>query len=37
MKGHWEKIEKDVDRYFYVSGEEPSNLPNAFVVSEEEA
>lgn len=28
---------RDVDRFFYVSGNKPSNLPNSFVVSKEEA
>jgi len=32
-KGHWEKIEKKVDRYFYIGGKNPSGLPNSFVVS----
>ncbi len=36
-QGHWERTEKDVDRFFYVSGSKPSNLPNAVVVSPEEA
>jgi len=24
--GHWEKVEKKVQRYFYVSGDEPSGM-----------
>jgi hypothetical protein len=36
-KGHWEKIVKDVDRYFFVKGAKPSEVPNAYVVSKEEA
>lgn len=35
--GHWEKVEKKVDRYFYVSGDQPSGLAKAFVVSKDEA
>lgn len=36
-QGHWEKTERKVDRYFYVDGMEPSTLPNAVVVSSDEA
>lgn len=36
-KGHWEKVVKDVDRYFYVKGAKPSEVPNSYVVSKEEA
>jgi len=35
--GHWEKVIKDVDRYFFVKGAKPSEVPNAYVVSKEEA
>ncbi len=35
--GHWEKVMRQVDRFFHVNGEKPSNLPNSFVVSKSEA
>jgi carbonic anhydrase len=35
--GHYEKIMKAMTNYFYVTGKEPSGIPNAFVVSEKEA
>jgi len=35
--GHYEKIRKAVTNYFFVSGSEPSGVPNAYVVSEDEA
>lgn len=35
--GHWEKVVKDVDRYFFVKGAKPSQVPNSFVVSKDEA
>jgi carbonic anhydrase len=36
-KGHYEKVLKAATNYFYVNSEEPSGIPNAFVVSEQEA
>jgi carbonic anhydrase len=36
-EGHYEKIPKKVTEYFYVNGDEPSGLPGAFVVNENEA
>ena len=36
-KGHYEKVMKASTDYFYVSDENPSGIPNAFVVSEKEA
>lgn len=36
-EGHYEKIRKAIVNYFYVNGNEPSGLPNAYVVSEDEA
>jgi len=36
-KGHYEKTVKDVTDYFYVTGDQPSGLPGAFVVSKNEA
>lgn len=35
--GHWEKKIRTVDKYFHVSGQRPSNLPNSFIVSKDEA
>lgn len=35
--GHYEKIRKSMTSYFYVNNATPSGLPNAFVVSEDEA
>jgi carbonic anhydrase len=35
--GHYEKVRKAFTSYFYVNGNKPSGLPNAYVVSEEEA
>ena len=35
--GHFEKIQKTLTKYFYVNDEKPSGIPNAFVVSKEEA
>jgi len=35
--GHYEKSHKTVTEYFFVSGENPSGLPGAFLVSEGEA
>lgn len=36
-EGHYEKIQKAMTKYFYVSNDKPSGIPNAFVVSKEEA
>ena len=36
-KGHYEKIPKVATQYFYVSNNDPSGLPGATIVSEEEA
>jgi len=35
--GHYEKVQKAFTKYFYVNNLAPSGLPNAFVVSKEEA
>lgn len=35
--GHYEKITKTVQNYFYVNNDKPSGLPSALVVSREEA
>ena len=35
--GHYEKIRKAFTSYFYVSNDKPSGLPNAWVISEDEA
>lgn len=35
--GHYEKVRKTITNYVYVSGNEPSGLPNTYVVSEDEA
>lgn len=35
--GHYEKITKNAEKYFYVPGFEPSGLPNSILVTEEEA
>ncbi len=35
--GHYEKMRKAIVHYFYVSGNDPSGMPNAYVVSEDEA
>lgn len=35
--GHYEKIRKSFTSYFYVNNQAPSGLPNAYVVSEDEA
>jgi len=37
VSGHYEKIRKAMTNYFYVGGNDPSGLPNAYVVSEDEA
>ncbi len=36
-KGHYERIDSDVVKYYFVSGPKPSGMPGAFVVSENEA
>jgi len=36
-QGHYEKVVKAATKFFYVNGPTPSGLPNAFVVSENEA
>ena len=36
-KGHYEKVIKKVENYFWVSGEKPSGMPGALVVSKKEA
>ena len=33
VPGHWEVINKEVDHYFYVTGDKTSNLPNSNIVS----
>lgn len=35
--GHFERLKKVMNNYFYVSGKKISGLPNAFVVSKDEA
>lgn len=37
VTGHWEKKDRSVEKYFYVSGQKPSTLKNSFVVSKDEA
>ena len=37
VSGHYEKIRKSMTNYFYVNGNDPSGLPNSYVVSEDEA
>jgi len=34
--GHYEKVEKQCTKYYYVKGKEPSGIPDALVVSGEE-
>ena len=36
-QGHYEKIRKAITSYFYVNNSKPSGLPNAYVVSVDEA
>jgi hypothetical protein len=36
-KGHYERIERKVANYFWVSGDRPSGMPGSFVVSKNEA
>lgn len=35
--GHYEKYNKILTKYFYVNSQDPSGVPNAYVVSEKEA
>lgn len=35
--GHYEKVVKRVNKYFWVNGNQPSGLPGSYVVSEDEA
>lgn len=35
--GHFEKVDQKITNYFYVSDQNPSGIPNAFVVSPGEA
>jgi hypothetical protein len=35
--GHYEKVVKKVEKYFWVNGKNPSGLPGAYVVPEDEA
>lgn len=37
IKGHFEKIKRKISEFIYVPGTKPSNIPGAFVVSENEA
>jgi len=37
LNGRPEKIQKTLTKYFYVNDEKPSGIPNAFVVSKDEA
>jgi hypothetical protein len=37
FKGHWEKVQDKIDKYYYVKGMRPSGVPNAQVVSQGEA
>lgn len=36
-RGHYERIDTDYVRYYFVSGPKPSGMPGAFVVSKNEA
>jgi carbonic anhydrase len=36
-KGHYEKIQKVATKYFFINNSVPSGVPNAFVVSKDEA
>jgi hypothetical protein len=36
-KGHYEKIKQEITKYVYVNDDKPTGIPNAFVVSENEA
>ena len=35
--GHFEKIKSVTEKFFYVPGKKVSGIPNAFVVSKDEA
>lgn len=35
--GHYEKVQKKQTHYFFVTGHDPSGVPNALVVSSKEA
>ncbi len=35
--GHYEKVTKSGDEYFFVNGIKPTGIPGSFVVSEKEA
>jgi len=35
--GHYEKFNKKATEYFFVTGDQPSGIPNSFLVSENEA
>ena len=37
VKGHFEKKEIKEKQYIYVNSDEPSNIPNSFVISSFEA
>jgi carbonic anhydrase len=37
IRGHYEKVATAVTKYFYVNSEKPSGIPNAYVVSNNEA
>ena len=36
-KGHYEKVKKKVEEFYFVDGEKPSMMPGAFVVTDSEA
>ena len=36
-KGHYERKTTKAEKFFYVEGDQPSGMPNAFVVTEDEA
>jgi carbonic anhydrase len=35
--GHYERIQEEIKRYFYINDDKPSGLPGSFVVPEKEA
>ena len=37
VQGHYEKVEKEIEKYIYVPGNEPSGIPHAMIVSDKEA
>jgi carbonic anhydrase len=37
QEGHYEKVANTITKYFYVSKNKPSGVPNSYVVSKEEA